>query len=222
MKLRKLALALVVVLLAPAAALAVPFKYDTQYKLSGTFNWGHFGQLTLKAGSTLFYDSGADLLTIDAAATASATGNTEYDLNFLLGEANPIGTNEVAGVVDIKAGDKLQFDFAPGQAVKNGMTQIGNFVVPNGARARRRVFQPGDFMVFSKATKPFIELRGGSLAFRAWTGVWGNGWDVHADPFIRLTEMPTPPGNEIPEPFTFGLLASGLLGGAAARRRRQE
>ncbi|MCB0323803.1 MAG: PEP-CTERM sorting domain-containing protein [Bdellovibrionales bacterium] len=228
MKYRLLAIAFAVAAaVVPASAHALSFKYDTRYALTGSFVWNPFGTATFQDGSFLFYDSATDRLTIDASFTTNLGQGSVFELSYLLGEANPRNATEVNGAVELaRANSKVELDYAPGATVKDGRTQIGLFTIPNntsiGAGRGARPFAAGDYMVFSTGMNPFIFEDNGRLIFQSWVGVWGQGWDVHTDPRFYLTEMsrPTPPG-EIPEPFTLGLLASGLLGGAVVRRRAQ-
>ncbi len=221
-------------MMVPSVAFAVPFKYDTKYELSGSFSWGvsglNLGNFNIADGSFLFYDSAAERLTIEIDGQTTGYPGTNQELDFLLGAANPKGTTAVNGVVDVVGQHKkVVFDYAPGSNTKNGLTQIGVYSVENDIRVKtckycfKTISAGVDYMVLAKNMNPFIFEQGGMLFFQAWTSLWGNGWDIHADPRFKLTEVPgTPPGTEVPEPFTMGLLASGLLGGAVVRRRKDK
>ncbi|MCB0323634.1 MAG: PEP-CTERM sorting domain-containing protein [Bdellovibrionales bacterium] len=219
-------------LLLPASALAVPFKYDTKYDLSGSFSWRNasaekWGTLTVQEGSHLYYDSAEQSLTLDVQLRASnpEIADLVFDMDFFLGAANPKDAVAMDGAVELtRRAQKVEFDYVPGAMVKGGRTHIGTFTIPehillDEKKAKRGPWEEGDYMIFAKNMNPHIFLKKGELVFQAWTGIWSNDWDLHADPQFRLTESSIPP-TEVPEPFTVTLLGSGLLAAAGVRRRK--
>ncbi len=232
MKFKTLIAVVLGAMMVPSVAFAVPFKYDTKYEVSGAFKWGvsglNLGTFTIDDGSFLYYDSTVEQLTIeiDGKTDSFYSKDINHELDFLLGEAQPKGTTATDGVVDVVGKDKkVVFDYTDAANTKNGLKQIGMYSHDGDIRVRTckycyRTVEADDYMVFAKNMNPFIFEDGGSLYFQAWTSLWGNGFDIHADPRFKLTEVPG--GTEVPEPFTMGLLASGLLGGAVMRRRKED
>lgn len=196
------------------ATTVTAFEFDTQYKAAGTIYWGVLGALTLGQDSRLYYDSGSKQLSFSGTLNSS---RGSYTFEFDLGQAK-------------QNKHKTEFAF-PNNSFAPQMAQIGT-LTPNFNLAIFGQHHPlgkaaagTHIPVFGHGMPASLWAESGHLVFQNWVKLWGQplGFDIAADPRFTLTKIPGGGGGgggePVPEPMSMALLATGLLGAAAKRKR---